>query len=85
MLIITQNHATNDTGIPVLDFICASDVRMSNEAPNAAFTVMSENTAEPDSGSNAGRTAGIVIGATAGVAAVGAAGYFAFTKLAIGA
>lgn len=63
-------------GVPILDYVCKTNVRMQSEAPPAGFAPMS---AEPEKeGLSAGAKAGVAVGVIGGAAAVGAVGYFAF-------
>lgn len=61
-------------GVPILDFVCKTNVRMQSEAPPADFAPM----AEKEEGLTGGQKAGIAVGVIGGAAAVGAVGYFAF-------
>lgn len=73
------SFTTGDDKEPLVDFICASDVRMSNESPNPAFQTMSES---EDKGPNA---VAIAVPVVFGVALVGAIGFVVAKKMAVGA
>ncbi len=62
--------------IPLINFICKSNVRMQSEAPPANFAPMSDSA--PKEGLSSGEKAGVAIGVIGGAAVVGAVGMFAF-------
>lgn len=66
--------------VPAFNFVCASDVRMSDEKPSMQFQVMSAE--EEKKGPN---TAAIVVPVVFGVAFVGAVGFVLVKKFAVGA
>jgi hypothetical protein len=67
--------------VPAFNFVCASDVRMSDEKPSMQFQVMSAEE-EEKKGPN---TAAIVVPVIFGVAFVGAVGFVLVKKFAVGA
>lgn len=66
---------------PAFNFVCASEVRMSNEAPSMQFQIMNAEE-EEKKGPN---TAAIVVPVIFGVAFVGAVGFVLVKKFAVGA
>lgn len=76
--IISVNTAEN---FPAFNFVCASEVRMSNEAPSMQFQVMNAEE-EEKKGPN---TAAIVVPVVFGVAFLGAVGFVLVKKFAVGA
>lgn len=67
---------------PAFNFVCASEVRMSNEAPSMQFQVMNADEEEKKKEPN---TAAIVVPVLFGVAFVGAVGFVLVKKFAVGA
>jgi len=67
---------------PAFNFVCASEVRMSNEAPSMQFQVMNAEEEEEKKGPN---TAAIVVPIVFGVAFLGAVGFVLVKKFAVGA
>lgn len=81
MNLITNPHIPpvvyDNKGIPLLNYVCKTNVRMQSEAPPADFAPMSAGEPELE-GLSAGQKAGVAVGVVGGAAAIGAVGYFAF-------
>lgn len=77
------NIWTGTEHLPAFNFVCASEVRMSNEAPSMQFQIMN---AEDEKRKKAGpKAAAIAVPVVFGVALLGAVGFVLVKKFGVGA